>query len=509
MQKRILPLAITSIAIISLIGWNCTKLDTTSIGSDIIPAVDNVNTFADTLLINSTQESFYSDSTYLNKFEDHAVGFISNDPLFGQTRASIYMQLKPSFFPYFFGRSGDTLGLPGTGVDSVVLCLKYKSFWGDSTIPVNLEVREIVDNWFRDSTYKENSTSYQATYGAVLGSASVDIRTLGNYTKYTNGRDSVNNQVRIKITNAAWITQLFGRDSIKLNSGNNAFYNDSLYRRFYNGIAVIGGASGGSDNALIYVNIADTSTKLEVHYRTKHAGKIDSVYSSFKLNPSTVPSSSNPASSTGNYIARSRAGYPVSNPPPGEHYLQTAPGTYVNLTIPALATLSNRVIHRAELIIEQIPTDPILDAKLTPPAFLFLDLRDTGVAPRWKPIYVDLNPAVTYDPDFMLSYFLPINQNSGGIGVDYNYYGGFRRSYGDGRHYYNFNISRYVQQIVTRHTTSYGLRLYAPTYIKYFQYSTARISYGNNIANGRVRIGSGSHPNVNYRMKLRIVYSKI
>ena len=118
MQKRILPLAITAITFFSIFGWNCTKLDTTSIGSDLL-AVDNVNTFADTLFINSTQ-GFFNDSTYISKYDDYTVGSISNDPLFGTTQASIFMQLKPPFYPYYFGGYKDTL----VAYDSVVLCLK-------------------------------------------------------------------------------------------------------------------------------------------------------------------------------------------------------------------------------------------------------------------------------------------------------------------------------------------------------------------------------------------------
>ncbi|MEO7307948.1 MAG: DUF4270 family protein [Ferruginibacter sp.] len=504
MQKRILPIAITAIILISLIGWSCTKLDTTDIGSDLLPAVDNVHTFDTTLLINSTQSGIYDDSNYLSKYDDYAVGSISNDPLFGQTRASIFMQLKPIFYPYFLGSAGDTLGV----LDSVVLCLKYRGFWGDSLTRVHLEVKEVVDDFFRDSIYKVNSTAYQPATGSLLGSTDIDVRTLGNYMRYNNGRDSVNNQIRIKITNTAWVTQLFGRDSIKLNGGNNAFYNDSLFRRFYNGLAVIGGGGG---NGLIYASLSDTATKLEIHYKTKRyqTGKVDSVYSSLKLNPSSEPSTIKPVSNTANYVLRTRSAQ-MTNPTSGEHFLQTSPGTFINLNIPGLAGLSNRIIHRAEIIVEQIPTDPRYDEIFSAPNFVYLDLKDTGTTQKWKPIYFDLNTSLFYNPDDKSAY-LPVNPSTGGLGIDYTYFGGYKRTksdiFGNQIKYYNFNISRYVQQIVTKHTPAYDMRLYAPFNIKYPQYSEARIPYGNNIAYGRVRIGSGSNPN--YRLRLRIVYSKL
>lgn len=248
LQKRILFAGLTAISFFAFLNWNCTKLDTTKIGSDLIPAVDNVHTFDTTLDAISTQGLFL-DSTYIFRTEDYALGSINNDPLFGLTTANVFLQLKPPFFPYYIGDVKDTLTGAGVGLDSIVLCFKYKGFWGDSTLPIHLDVREVTEPVFRDSVYKDNPTVYQPAYsGASLGTVDVDVRKLGNYVKFTNRRDSVNYQIRIKL-NQAWAQALFNRDSIQANSSNNAFYNDSIYRRFYNGLAVL--ASGG--NGLMYV----------------------------------------------------------------------------------------------------------------------------------------------------------------------------------------------------------------------------------------------------------------
>ncbi|MBL7703529.1 MAG: DUF4270 family protein [Ferruginibacter sp.] len=497
MQKRLLPLAITAL-LLSLIGWNCTKLDTTDIGGDLLPDVDNVRTFADTLLINTTQ-GFFNDSTAVGRYDDHAIGKITNDPLFGTTTANVYMQLKPPFYPYYFGNVNDTI----VGFDSVVLCLKYTGFWGDSILPVGLEVREVSDNTFRDSVQKLNTTAYRpAGLGTVLGTAVVDARRMADTIYFNNKRDKVTNQIRIKLSNA-WASQLFYRDSMKNNPGNNAFYNDSIYRNFYNGIAVL---ATGASNGLLYVSLSDTATKLEVHYRRKNGGPVDSVYNSLRFNPVITDDVTKiPASNATNYIERNRNGFPVkTNTDPNVHYLQTAPGTFINLNIPGLATLSNRVIHRAEIIVEQIPTVDPLDEIFSTPNFLYVDLKDTGITDKWKPVYFDLNTATVYDPDNASGY-IPGQ-------IDYQYFGGYRRSKidllsGNLHKYYNFNITRYVQRIVTQHTRVYDMRLYAPFNLNYPQYSGAYIPYGNNIAFGRVKIGSGSNPN--FRLRLRIVYSKI
>ncbi len=497
MQRRILLSVITAFLFVSFFNWGCSKLDTTDIGSDLLPAVDNVNTF-DTLLTVNTTQGIFNDTSIIFRTEDHALGAITNDPLFGTTRADVFMQLKPNFYPFYFGTPNDTL----VALDSVVLCLKYIGIWGDSTIPVHLEVREVVDQKFRDSVYIERDVNVSPGLGAFLASTDVDPRTLGNYIKYRNGRDSIHNQIRIKLP-TAWATQLLFRDSFPGHINNNAFYTDSAFRHFYNGLAVL---ANGSGNALLYVNLADTSTKLEVHYKSRKNNVMDTVYESLRLNTTYVPSSTSPPpSSTVNHIVRNRAGYPISSPASTDLYLQTSPGTYVNLNIPALSTLSNRVIHRAELIVEQIPTSS-LDAILTPPNFLYLDLKDTTVAAKWKPVYVDLSPSENYDPDNISGYpFFPTG------GVSYLYFGGYIRSkndpFGTPIKFYNFNISRYVQRIVTQHYPNYQIRLYAPFSLSYPQYTTDYIPFSNNIGYGRVKVGSGTNPN--YKLRLRIVYSKL
>lgn len=138
--KRIVSFVLTGYISLLIINWSCTKIDTTQIGSDLIPVVDNINTFADTLDIFSTQGVF-NDTTRLTLFEDYTLGKISNDPLMGQTDARLFLQLKPPFYPYFFGIPNDTI----LGVDSVILCLNFKGFYGDSTVPLQLTVNAISD----------------------------------------------------------------------------------------------------------------------------------------------------------------------------------------------------------------------------------------------------------------------------------------------------------------------------------------------------------------------------
>lgn len=473
----------------------CTRLDTSNIGGDLIPEVDNINTFADTLDVISSQGVFdgiYKDSTKLSYTEEYVVGRL-NDPLLGTTQASLYLQFKPNFYPYTIGKlAKDTI----VSADSVVLCLSYKAFYGDSSQPLQLQVFE-VENDIRgewDSVLSQRTINYAPGIGAPLSDIkTVDIRQLDRFVKLGKF-DSVNNQIRIKLYDR-FRDSLFTRDTIR----NKAFSYDSLFRRFCNGF----GIKASSGNALVYVNLLEAQTRLELHYKRKNGGPIDTTYSSLYFN-SGLQGEVVRRSSVSNKIERVRNPLPTGAE---ELYLQTTPGTFANLEIPALTNYPNRIIHHAELMIQQIP-DPINDKIFVEPNYLYLDLIDSG-SNKWKPVYFDLNPGALYDPDFKKpGYpFFPSN-----FDVDFRYYGGYvrkRESVSGSQAYYAFNISRHIQQIATQKTANFKFRVFPAHSFSYPQYAPVMIPYRNPIAFGRVRVGGGAHPNPQYRMRLRVIYSKI
>jgi hypothetical protein len=503
--KRILSLAFIGFTAITFITWSCTKLDTTTIGSDLIPAVDNINTFADTFYLHSTQGEFtgvYKDTTKLGLYEDYVLGRIPNDPLMGNTDATLFLQLKPGFYPYYISR--DSI----IAADSIVLCLNYKAFYGDSTTPVQFEVNEVASSahGYWDSLNSLRDINFAPAIGTPLGtSPSIYIPALGNYVKIGKGKDSVKNQIRIKLS-PQYVTDFFGKDSSAVPI-DGAFHTDSTFRAFTNGFAI----RATSGNALIYTSLNSENTRLELHYKAKNtaSGVIDTVYTSLYFNPGGegVPS----RSAVADNIVRVRNGLTTGEQ---ELALQTNPGTFATLFIDSLTNLSNRIVHRAELIIEQIP-DPSDDI-YKEPNFLYIDLVDSGTN-KWKPIYYDLNPNTSYDPDFTAGIggppYYPVNAE-----VDFNYFGAFAKKKQDGvggtRVSYTMNLTRYVQRLVTKQAPNYKFRLFPAHSFSYPQYASATvpyvlIPYSNSIAYGRVKVGGGSHPDPNYRMRMRIVYSKI
>ena len=499
MQRNFLRLFLP-IVIFSFVIWSCNKVDVTTIGADLLPAADNVSTFADTLAVIGKQGVLTStDSTRIPIADLQVLGSINNDPLFGKTNANIYLQYKPAFFPYYFGNPKDSIGQPyappGTGYDSVVLCLSYKGFYGDSSKPQHLKVYELDDNEpnFKSDTIYTSLYQPGITPTVVVGEVTVIPSEVKNTIVYNHGKDSVNFQIRIPLS-AAYLNKILSNyDS----SANEPFHSDNYFNSVFKGLAVE--ADGGSSaNGLFYISLTEGDTRLEVHYRSKNKGPIDTTFTPWYVLQTSSYSVTKSSSAT--YINRNRAGSEYVNPSSDELFIQTTPGTFATLNIPDLSHFQNSIVHRAELIIEQIPPMyPLMPA----PQYLYVDAVDTGNTGRYIPIPYDLSPYAVYNPGTSTPPFFPA------AGINYAYYGGGRQTKtdpvtGQQINFYTINLSRYVQNIITNHQTNYTLRLSAPSELNYYGYT---FSYNNALAYGGIKVGNGNNPN--YRLIMRIVYSKI
>lgn len=499
MQRIFLRLSLAVLAYISFFITGCTKIDTTELGADLLPAVDNVLTFADTLDVNGTMGSLV-DTIRLSRTETHVLGRI-NDPVFGNTNADIFLQLKPGFFPYFFGNAKDTFtstAVPGARFDSVILCLSYRGFYGDTTVPQNIKVYELdpnTSNFIDSISYKLDFQPDLPYSGNLVGQASIRAADLRKQIVFNHGKDSVVNQVRIRLSNS-FVSKLSSMDST---GANNAYKTDSLFKTFFKGFAVVSDNSTAGSGGLFQISLVDPLTRLEVHF-TRTNGTKDTTYSSFSFSQGTTAAIS--PSAQANYVKRNAGSEFPNSPAADALYIQSTPGSSIYLAIPELTNYPNRIIHRAELFLEQIPGDPAIDKVLTPPAFLYLDLVDTSSngTVKYKPIYYDLSPNTFYNPDDPVAFF-PQG------GVDHNYFGGFLRTTTDAfgtRAFYTFNLTRYVQNMITKHGINYKLRVNAPYKLSYYGLN---LLYSNQLAAGRVKLANGTHNN--YKLRMRIVYSDL
>lgn len=478
--------------------FGCTKIDTTTIGSGLIPPIDGVTTL-DTNIDVFTDNFInpQNDSLKVGKSDDHVIGVINNDPLFGKTIAQAYFELKPTSYKFSF--PGGASVVP----DSAVLILSYKGTFGDTAINQNWEVRELAETLKNDTLYP---VSRQFAAANILGSKNINITTLKDSVK--DGFENARNEIRIKLAPE------FANRFIKQydSTDGNAYQSDSLFRLNFKGFAV-SPAAGSSGNALIRINLLDTNTKLALFYNYKipDSPNVSKTVSYFRFGTG-LNSSAIPVSGSANYIKRDYSGSQLSANVTGTNtndsllFIQTSPGTFATVQIPGLSSLKNSIIHRAELTVYQARDPMSADVIFTPPRYLLLSSYDS-----------DKNVKMNIPNDFVYDGNSGTNNTSsfGGLLTQKAVAGGVAKCY-------IFNVSRYVQGIVTRKDKNLTLRLSAPSYdslvytAPYPATAASAISYSirpsnaNNAADGRVLLAGGGMSAGNpLRMRLRIIYSRI
>ncbi|MGV3767669.1 MAG: DUF4270 family protein [Chitinophagaceae bacterium] len=487
--------ACTVMATLALMA--CNKLDTTTIGNDLIPVVDNVNTF-DTTLAVEARNFFYTDSVNVYASDVHALGTVLTDPLFGTTTASILAQFKPSAYGvYPFLNAKDSI----VAIDSVVLGLSYKGAYGDTNLIQHIRVYEVdaSERFYRG----EKTTVDYPMFGqeVSVGNGMVDIRNLNDSATVILDKDTtkIANQLRIHLD-----TTLVGRAYAAYDTAN-AFRSDSAFNVYNKGFVVLTDSTYSS-NGLMYFNLTEANSNLTIFYRVIKNGVMDTAYVVFPFG-----NVAGNVSAQANIIRRRYDGTQVNtyvNNGTAQDdlvFVQTLPGTTTTIDVPALTggTIYNRVVHKAELIMEQVSDGS--DATLGAPAYLYLDAFDDSVH------------VAVIDPMFY----------SSGT-PELRLFGGYSKTIKDasGNNVtgYTFDLTRYVQMIATRNTKNLQFRLTAPTApnnrLSAFHFnplypqpaypnSTLGVYsiYPNAVANGRVRLGGGNH--ATNKMRLRIIYSKI
>nr|WP_262915309.1 DUF4270 domain-containing protein [Niabella ginsengisoli] len=473
----------------------------TELGQDLIPPVDNINTFDTLLDVETYNGIFSSEADSFRSFPafPKLLGNITNDPIFGKTDARIYFQVSNGGVFPFKNRPGSLY------LDSVVLIIDHlqNGTYGDSLTPQTIQVSELDQaNEFRgDSVYKVNR---QFTATNVLGSKTIIPRTFSDSIQVINYPDTttVANQLRIKLDNS-FGERLLAYDSTGANDG---YSSDSLFRTKFKGFAL---QSIGGGNALMLLDLTSSNSRLAVYYR---------------YNNTTTPTDMDTAVATlaffqgnasANYINRDYNGTQVTA---GSDdltqdqivYIQNSPGTFANVKIPELADFQNSVIHLAELQMESIydASDTLFYA----PPNVFLDIYDS-TAGKFKLIPSVFGVTQTQTGGYALSGYENFYSSGSALQTFFN----ITDPFGNRVRQWRFNLTRYAQHLVSDKVPYYMMRLYAPaatslemgdqTPIISARFPIPQSSFYGYAGIGRVRIGGGNHPT--QRMKLRVVYSKL
>ena len=422
----------TRFLLVIALFYSCTKIITTDIGAGLIPPVDGVIT-KDTVIDIATKNTSL-DTISVGISEDHVLGYI-DDPVFGKTNASINFQVAPETTPL-------ALGLPKDSIvfDSVVLCLKFNGAWGDTLQNLRLHVYSMDPEVVFDNriAYTNNKTF---TRGAELTDIAkeVDIRKLVDVDSTSSPyKEPTVNQLRITL-NKSFGEKIIGLDSSQFYTSDSAFYTA------LRGLIVEAETSG---NALIRINLTDTTTHLSLYYHNISGG--DTLTKRFLPNTLTSASSNTILRDYSNtqipaYINSKDSSQDLV-------FMQTSPGgTNAFINISNVKDMPNVIVHRAELLMYQVPDAS--DKYLTPPN-LFL---------------------AAYQPDSAWQFTIPydVNVYNGSI-INLTQFGVAPIKKGE-TYYYSFDVSRYIQNFVTKRDSLYNFILSAP-YNQYV-YTSLEIYY--------------------------------
>ncbi len=459
---------------------SCTKIKGTDIGADLLPAVDNIVTFDTTLEIIAsvfpTEDSLLPrlGQDYNGNIGDLVLGQITSDPQFGRTSASMFFELKPPSYPYYFENTADSLYL-----DSAVLCLKWTNTFGDTNSIQTINVHRVTETLRIDTIYNTGKT---VRYGDLIGTKTFVTKELDDSLFLF--RQNTNNQLRIKL-NTLFAKSLLAFDT----STRSPYYNDTTFRNIFKGFAVVP-QTGSSANALMSFDISDTSTHLRIYYRYDKNGKRDTTFRDFEYK------NLNTGAAINNIIRSyngSEAARHLGVRPRGDSliYLQADPGTYALLRLPSLSEFSakkgNVMIHLAQLKTQEVITPGRKPDIFPTPFFLYLEKLDSP-SNAIRPFLTDAYLGGKYEP------FV---------------FGGQKKLIADPSNNvvssYNINITRYVQGIITRKDPNLLLKLHVPYNVRY---DDLLINFAlNGLGRGQVVLGGGNHSR--QPMKLRLVYSKL
>ena len=476
---------------------SCRKINAvTELGGGLIPAVDNITTFDTTITVEAYNDLFtiLNDSIRSSSSDEQFLGLINNDPFFGKTDARMFFQLTPPNYRYSFLGKPDSLHL-----DSIVLVLDYNSTYGDTTVAQTINVYEIDPfvEFRRDSNYLVRENIF--TYSSLLGSRNIRPENLKDSVKAY--QDTTAKQLRIRLSDV-FGQRLLTYDTTGVNDG---YSSDSVFKSKFKGFAL---QSVGIGNAIMGFNLTGVNTKLAIYYKDDNGdapvNKWDTAVAYFTFTGFSAGT---------NFIKRDYStseliGSIGGTSPDPVVYIQNTPGTFATLKIPHLAGLNNRVIHRAELVAEQLYH--ISDSIFPPPVALFLDAYDPTAA-KYRTIPYDVIIDQSGSANLGSFGVYPINAMDG--------FGNMVRTW-------HFNISRYVQHVVNDTEPVYDLRLTAPYYLRNELYKPPQtnavdillpffppggFTINPSMARGRVRlIGNTGVNDLNpRRMRLHIIYSKL
>lgn len=282
------------------------------------------------------------------------------DPVFGTTEANLAMQITAPTYPIAFKTNAV--------IDSVVLSLRYyPSFYGDSTSRYVVDVFPLTERLNSGATYYSSGKTWKYNSGALLGEKiiqSIKYKDSISVTRIVAGKpDSLNvkvaPQIRIPLDKSYFQNNLMNASSEKLQE-------DSVFKDYFKGLyATINKISSSGTGGILFLDLnANATSNLEIYYKAKNNGIIDTLVQYFYI--------SNGASKIAANIKHDATGTEVGNllnnntVSPKKVYLKSMGGLRAKIRFPNLKKINNLgkiAINKAELI---LPISAASDAPFLP-----------------------------------------------------------------------------------------------------------------------------------------------
>jgi hypothetical protein len=339
-----------------------------------------------------------------------------NDPFFGKTKANLYTHIRLQSAINFTPKSGDFNDLV---IDSVILYLELKGAYGNLQ-PQNFEVYQLTENFYKDSVYYSNTTKSTAPVNLVSpGQGTIKPDPFSPAYLGATLQNSPLLKIPLDVDNFGWsIVAQSGNAPLQNNDGDNGFVN------WYRGLMITSNTvQTPNEGGILYVDVLSTKSKITMYYRdiSGAPNEHDTLKFDFNINANSayfneyVKDYTNTA--VGAQLADSTLGQQMA-------FFQNLGGVKTMVYFPHLTTLRNKnlVVNKAQLI---LPTQYYVYDPYTVPSQLSLTRRsETG--------------SLLLLPDFA----------EGEVGI-------FRNTISA----YTFNITRYVNQVISGKMENTPLRL--------------------------------------------------
>lgn len=383
----------TLFLLVVALSYSCNDPD--DIGMNVLPPGDQLELISsDTATILTKIEP--DDSLRGDELSRQLLGSIY-DPVFGNHQAAVYSQVLLAGIPNF------TIY---TRCDSLVLALKYKGYYGDTSVTQQVKVYRLTGDLYTDSSYySDKSFSYDPSPLAdySFNPSPNSLTTVGTDSNAVP-------QLRIPLTASLG-------DSIMAMNGQVTLSNNNDWKTYFHGILIRIDPTFSGRGCISYFDFANSSMVLYFHDTLNTVKNY-----SFTLNGARLNSFQHDylGSDVGRQFADSAYMDTLT-------YIQAMGGVKTRISFPFLKHFTDSgsiVVNKAQLVLTPQPTNS-LDYPL-PESLLALAIDSAG--------------AVHAPEDLILE--------PGG------FYGGI---YNSSTNTYTFNLPRHIQSILNGHTDNAGM----------------------------------------------------